>query len=113
MNRVSTHILDLMRGKPAAGVLVELEERDSSGNWRAVGSARTDDDGRCGQLLPGSDLQPGFYRLSFDTGHYFSAHKIAGLYPTITVTFEVRAGESQFHIPLLLSANGYTTYRGS
>jgi 5-hydroxyisourate hydrolase len=113
MNKVSTHILDLMRGKPAAGVLVQLEQRDSSGNWHAIGSGRTDDDGRCGQLLASSDLRPGFYRLSFDTGPYFSVQKIAGLYPTITVTFEVRAGESQFHIPLLLSANGYTTYRGS
>ena len=113
MNKVSTHILDLMQGTPAGGVLVELEERDSSGNWRAVGSARTDDDGRCAQLLPGNDLRPGFYRICFDTGAYFTAHKIASLYPTVTVTFEVRAGESQFHIPLLLSANGYTTYRGS
>ena len=113
MNKVSTHILDLMRGKPAGGVLVELEQRDSSGSWHAVGSARTDDDGRCAQLLPSSDLHAGFYRLSFDTGTYFSAHKIAGLYPMVTVTFEVRTGESQFHIPLLLSANGYTTYRGS
>jgi len=113
MNKVSTHILDLMRGKPAAGVSVELEQRDSLGNWRGVGSARTDDDGRCAQLLTQNDLHPGLYRLSFDTGPYFSAHKIAGLYPTVTVTFEVRAGESQFHIPLLLIANGYTTYRGS
>lgn len=113
MNKVSTHILDLMRGKPAGGVLVELARRDSSGDWRAVGSARTDDDGRCAQLLPSSDLHPGFYRLSFDTGSYFRTHKIDSLYPTVSITFEVRVGESQFHIPLLLSANGYTTYRGS
>ena len=113
MNKISTHVLDLMQGKPAGGVLAELERRDASGNWLAVGSARTDDDGRCAQLLPGDELHPGIYRLSFDTAAYFSDHKTAGLYPTVTITFEVRAGESQFHIPLLLSANGYTTYRGS
>jgi 5-hydroxyisourate hydrolase len=113
MSKVSTHILDLMRGKPAGGVLVELQRRDAADTWRAVSSARTDEDGRCAQLLPRDELHPGLYRLTFDIGPYFSAHKIAGLYPTITVTFEVRTGESQFHIPLLLSANGYTTYRGS
>ena len=113
MTRISTHVLDLMQGKPAAAILVELELKDAAGKWHTIGSARTDGDGRCAQLLTQEDLHPGLYRLSFDTGKYFSDHKIAGLYPTVSVNFEVRAGESQFHIPLLLSANGYTTYRGS
>ena len=73
----------------------------------------TDQDGRCGQLLPDGELPPGVYRLVFDTASYFDALKIDGLYPVVEVTFQVREGESQFHIPLLLSANGYTTYRGS
>jgi 5-hydroxyisourate hydrolase len=73
----------------------------------------TDQDGRCAQLLPGDELPPGVYRLSFDTASYFDAHQLAGLYPSVSVTFQVRDGESQFHIPLLLTANGYTTYRGS
>jgi 5-hydroxyisourate hydrolase len=59
------------------------------------------------------DLSPGWYRLSFDTATYFGAQKVQGLYPVVEVTFQVREGELQFHIPLLLSANGYTTYRGS
>jgi len=102
-----------MRGAPAIGVAVKLECLDSSGAWQVLGSGRTDADGRCAQLLPKDELRPGQYRLTFDTAAYFSTHKIVSLYPTVQVTFEVREGESQFHIPLLLSANGYTTYRGS
>ena len=113
MKRISTHILDLTRGKPASNVPVRLERQEAPGNWRLLTSARTDHDGRCGQLLPEGDFPPGLYRLAFDTGSYFDAQKIAGLYPVVEVTFQVREGESQFHIPLLLSANGYTTYRGS
>jgi 5-hydroxyisourate hydrolase len=113
MKKISTHILDLMRGAPANGVAVQLEHLDPSGTWDVLGSGRTDSDGRCAQLLQKDELQPGQYRLTFDTAAYFSTQKIVSLYPTVQVTFQVREGESQFHIPLLLSANGYTTYRGS
>ena len=113
MKRISTHILDLMHGQPAHDVPIRLEQQDASGNWRILNSVRTDQDGRCGQLLPDDQILPGLYRLSFDTASYFVAQKISGLYPVVEVTFQVREGESQFHIPLLLSANGYTTYRGS
>ena len=113
MTHLSTHVLDLARGMPAAGVPVRLEQRDTSGSWQPISSARTDNDGRCVQLLPAGESSPGFYRLVFDTGSYFRALNVAALYPVIEVTFEVREGESRFHIPLLLSPNGYTTYRGS
>ena len=114
MNRISTHVLDLARGKPAPGVPVRLDRREASGNWFAVTSARTDQDGRCAQLLPQETvLPPGIYRLTFDTATYFAGQKSDGLYPLVEITFQVRDGESQFHIPLLLSPNGYTTYRGS
>jgi len=112
MNRISTHILDVNRGKPANGVPVRLEKQDVSG-WRLLESAHTDQDGRCAQLLPDGEFPPGLYRLTFDTASYFDALQIVGLYPVVEITFQVRDGESQFHIPLLLSANGYTTYRGS
>ena len=112
MNRVSTHVLDVSRGKPATNVPVELQRRETGEEWRLLHSAITDQDGRCSQLLPG-DLSPGLYRLVFDTGHYFDEQEIVGLYPIVEITFQVREGESQFHIPLLLSAHGYTTYRGS
>ena len=113
MKRISTHVLDVSRGKPAAGVPVRLEKQDAPGHWLLLQSAITDLDGRCAQLLPGTELSPGQHRLVFNTAHYFDTQKIDGLYPVVEVTFQVRDGESQFHIPLLLSANGYTTYRGS
>lgn len=113
MKRISTHVLDLMRGRPANDIPVRLERQEAPGLWRMLQSMCTDQDGRCAQLLPDDQLQSGVYRLSFDTGSYFAAQQVAGLYPVIEVTFEVRDAESRFHIPLLLSANGYTTYRGS
>jgi 5-hydroxyisourate hydrolase len=113
MTRISTHVLDVSRGKPASDVPVRLERQQHPGNWQPLNAARTDQDGRCAQLLPTDKLPPGLYRLTFETAHYFEAQKTAGLYPVVEVTFHVREGESQFHIPLLLSAHGYTTYRGS
>jgi 5-hydroxyisourate hydrolase len=113
MNRISTHILDLMRGTPAKGVPVRLERQDASGSWQLLNSSHTDQNGRCAQLLPGGQLQSGVYKLLFDTAAYFGALQISALYPVVEVTFRVRDGESQFHIPLLLNANGYTTYRGT
>jgi 5-hydroxyisourate hydrolase len=113
MKRISTHILDLARGKPASGVAVQLEVQESAGIWRLLNSAITDHDGRCAQLLAGDELAAGLYRLRFDTGAYFAALRVESLYPAVEVTLRVREGESQFHIPLLLNANGYTTYRGT
>jgi 5-hydroxyisourate hydrolase len=113
MSRISTHILDIALGKPAADVPVRLERRDASG-WRELASARTDHDGRCTQLLPENEaLVHGVYRLNFDTASYFSARKVEGLYPLVEITFSIRDKEQSFHIPLLLSPNGYSTYRGS
>ncbi len=114
MTRVSTHVLDTSLGKPAKEVAVRLERHEGTGDWRMVRLARTDQDGRCADLVPaGENLSPGIYRLTFDTAGYFGAQEIQGLYPLVQVTFSVRDGETHFHIPLLLSPNGYTTYRGS
>ena len=114
MTCISTHVLDLVRGKPAMEVAVRLEKQDDAGAWRLLTSVRTDHEGRCPQLLPeGADLAAGVYRLIFETGSYFAAQKIDSLYPAVEVTFRVKDGESHFHIPLLLSPNGYTTYRGT
>jgi 5-hydroxyisourate hydrolase len=114
MNRISTHVLDTVKGKPASGVPVRLERQDSSGKWVPIGSAQTDQDGRCSQLLPdGAALAEGVYRLAFDTASYFAACGVDGLYPVVEIVFRVRNGETHFHIPLLLSPNGYTTYLGS
>ena len=114
MSRISTHILDLVQGRPAKDIAVRLERRGPSGEWQLLASARTDQDGRCAPLLDSPQpLGEDFYRLTFDTGSYFAAQKLESLYPFVQVTFSVRPGESHFHIPLLLSPNGYSTYRGS
>jgi 5-hydroxyisourate hydrolase len=114
MTRISIHVLDTTRGKPASDVPVRLERRENAGEWARLSSSRTDGDGRCAQLLPeGEPLRPGLYRLAFDTASYFLAQNVEGLYPIVEISFHVREGESHFHIPLLLSPHGYTTYRGS
>lgn len=114
MNRISTHVLDTARGKPAPAVLLRLDFREPNGAWRQLSSAQTDADGRCLNLLPEEkSLAEGFYRLTFDTAAYFGSQGVRGLYPFVEITFHARAGESHFHIPLLISPNGYTTYRGS
>jgi len=114
MSGISTHVLDTARGKPAARVPLRLHRQDSAGSWRQIGAGETDNDGRCAELLPHNErLREGVYRLTLDTAKYFAAQDIAGLYPVVEITFTTRAGETHFHIPLLLSPNGYTTYRGS
>jgi len=112
--RISTHILDIARGHPAEDVAVRLERHGATGGWQTLGSKRTDQDGRCAQLLPGNEaLSPGLYRLHFDTENYFLKQGVEGLYPFVEISFQVREGEQSFHIPLLLTPHGYTTYRGS
>src|ERR1700731_3929759 len=114
INRISTHVLDTALGKPAARVPVRLEHRKKDGRWTTLGSSSTDADGRCAQMLAESQsLAEGLYRLIFDTATYYAAQKVSGLYPVVEITFEVRQGEAHYHIPLLLSPHGYTTYRGS
>ncbi len=110
---ISSHILDTAKGKPAAHVPVELD-RDIDGEWTTLNALETDADGRVRSLLPeGTALEPGMYCARFATGLYYEREGITGLYPTVEITFTVRPGESHYHIPLLLTANGYTTYRGS
>ncbi len=114
MSRISTHVLDTTQGRPATDVMVRLERRESGGEWVQLKSARTDADGRCAQLLPEDELlRAGVYRLLFDTGSYHAGQNLQGFYPVVEINFQVRDGDSHFHIPLLLSPNGYTTYRGS
>lgn len=114
MNRISTHVLDLASGKPAQNVIVWLERRADSGEWNSIAASHTDADGRCPQLLPENiTLAPGVYRLNFDTAAYQRTQHSESLYPLIEVIFQVREGETRFHLPVLLSPNGYTTYRGS
>lgn len=110
---ISTHILDTAAGKPAAGIAVELD-RNTEGEWETLNAAETDTDGRVQFLLPeGEPMLPGLYCARFATGVYYQREGLNGLYPFVEITFIVSPGERHYHIPLLLTANGYTTYRGS
>ena len=109
MSAITTHVLDAVLGKPATGIAIRIEKETTSG-WIRLSESSTDHDGRCRDLCPdGSD---GAYRLIFAVGPYFEQLGRISIYPEITITFLVD-GEHQYHIPLLLSDNSYTTYRGS
>jgi 5-hydroxyisourate hydrolase len=111
---ITTHILDTSRGRPAPGVHVVLERRGPDGTWTRVGDGHTDADGRLPTLVPdGGGVVRGRYRLTFDTGRYFAALDVRAFYPDVTVTFEVADNGGHYHVPLLLSPFGYSTYRGS
>ncbi len=110
---ISTHILDTAAGKPATGIAVELD-RNTEGEWQTLNAAVTDADGRVKFLLPeGEPMLPGLYCARFATGVYYEREGLDGLYPFVEITFLVKPDERHYHIPLLLTANGYTTYRGS
>lgn len=114
MSGISTHILDTSTGRPATGVTLSLLRLQADNEWQTLTTAKTDNDGRCRQLLPeGTALIAGEYRVRFETAAYYEAHSLKGLYPFVEITFTVREGDEHIHIPLLLTANGYTTYRGS
>jgi 5-hydroxyisourate hydrolase len=113
MSQITTHVLDVSLGKPAAGVAVILEVAKADGTWEELSRGATDGDGRLRHLLAPGSLVPGIYRLLFDTRSYFDLRKITGLYPQVTVAFEVRDTTEHYHIPLLLGPYGYSTYRGS
>jgi 5-hydroxyisourate hydrolase len=103
LSSLSTHVLDTARGRPAAGIPVQL--LDASG--ARLDDGITDADGRIGEL--GGDLTPGAYTVRFEV----AAYQPDGFYPEVAVTFTVAEGESHYHVPLLLSPYGYSTYRGS
>jgi 5-hydroxyisourate hydrolase len=104
MTSLSTHVLDATSGRPAAGLAVRLEDADGGSR---IAEATTDADGRVGKLV--ADLEPGVYRLVFDTGAYFPQT----FYPQVVVTFRAEGPEQHYHVPLLLSPFAYSTYRGS
>jgi 5-hydroxyisourate hydrolase len=109
MSKITTHVLDVVLGKPANGIGVRLELQ-KDGRWTELARAETDKDGRCQNL--DVDAPEGLYRLIFETGEHLRRLGRASIYPEITITFRC-SGEAHYHLPLLLSDNGYTTYRGS
>ena len=115
LSAITTHVLDTSCGRPAAGVQVvlELQDGDARDRWEIVGRGETDADGRLRTLMPPGDAPPGVYRLIFETRKYFDTLSVQALYPQVVVVFEVAAGRAHYHVPLLLSPFGYSTYRGS
>ncbi len=114
--QLSTHILDISQGKPAPGVLVRLEKYDAAKKaWSQVAEKTTDAAGRIGDFLPTAGQKTpatGIYKLIFLTKPYFTARQQTSFYPYIEVVFELADG-AHYHVPITLSAFGYSTYRGS
>ena len=113
MSQITTHVLDTSKGKPAEGIAVTLEKSVSESNWEEIASGMTNTDGRVSDLLAdGETIEPGIYRIVFDTGSYFAKNGVKGFYPMVTIVFQTQDTE-HYHVPLLLNPYGYSTYRGS
>lgn len=108
---LSTHVLDTALGKPAAGIQVILYKLDGA-DGEEIASGTTDADGRIARGFGGT-LDPAWYELEFITGSYFTALGVNAFYDVITIRFEVDSSDEHYHVPLLLSPFGYSTYRGS
>jgi 5-hydroxyisourate hydrolase len=115
MSPITTHVLDTARGLPAMGVPVRLEWRKAPDRWDMIGRGTTNTDGRVADLLPVKfPLEKGLYRMVFDTGAYFGTVGVKDFfYPCVAVDFEIKDPKLHYHVPLLLSPFGYSTYRGS
>ena len=110
---ITTHVLDTAAGRPAAGVAVRLECKSEAGQWTRLAEGVTDADGRIMDLLAAGRLMIAVYRMTFATGEYFQATGTVGFYAEVSVVFEIRRPDEHYHVPLLLSPFGYSTYRGS
>ncbi|SRR5689334_14566702 len=109
---ITTHVLDLAQGGPAVGVTVICEMRQAS-EWTPVGRGTTDEKGRVVTLTEGWKVAPGTYRLTFDLNQYHRGQGVTPFFPEAKITFNVRDSDEHYHVPLLISPFGYSTYRGA
>ena len=110
---ITTHVLDTSTGCPAAAVTIVLQRQDT-GAWIDISRDVTNADGRGAALTPaGQALPAGTYRLTFAVGEYFARRGAASFYGTVTIEFVARDSGAHYHVPLLVSPYGYSTYRGS
>ncbi|MEP7264854.1 MAG: hydroxyisourate hydrolase [Bacteroidota bacterium] len=109
--RLTTHVLDTSIGKPASKVSILLERRGET-TWEKLAYGVTDDDGRMSELPAGIIQGKGSYRLTFETGAYFLSKEEISFYPQVIIEFYI-SEDSHYHVPLLISPYGYSTYRGS
>ena len=111
---ITTHVLDMTSGRPAAGIPVVLERKTHTAGWQIIADGMTNMDGRVNDLLQTSDVfLPGHYRLVFETGPFFLVQERDHFFPQVTISFTVKDPAQHYHIPLLLSPFGFSTYRGS
>ncbi|PSN54567.1 hypothetical protein C0J52_07103 [Blattella germanica] len=109
---LSTHVLDTAKGNPVAGLPVSLYKL-IDGRWTSISEGITNPDGRYNSFIQRPDFTAGRYKLHFDVDRYFELRKLDSLYPFIEIVFDVKSPQDHYHVPLLLSPFGYTTYRGS
>ncbi len=115
-NPLSVHVLDLQTGQPSPGIQVDLERRGERGEWLPLGSGVTDAQGRIRALVPASALSQwavGDYRVIFRTGDFYARQRQSSFFPEIPVVFRVESAQQHYHVPLLLSLYGFSTYRGN
>jgi 5-hydroxyisourate hydrolase len=114
VSAITTHVLDTSKGRPAKGVSVLLEFQSADGTWLELARGATNDDGRVADLLPkDKEIVGGIYRITFNTGRYYSDNQTSGFYPLVPIIFEIKDSKQHYHVPLLLNPFGYSTYRGS
>ncbi|KPQ29320.1 MAG: hydroxyisourate hydrolase [Marinobacter excellens HL-55] len=112
-NPLSVHVLNIENGLPSPDVTVTLERKES-GQWVELNQAVTNEQGRIGELYPdGESLVEGTYRVVFATGDWFAEHNTSTFFPEIPVVFTMDAALDHYHVPLLLSPYGFSTYRGN
>jgi 5-hydroxyisourate hydrolase len=111
---ITSHVLDLSLGQPAKNMPVRLEVHRADRGWVKLAERRTDAQGRVQDFIAeGAALDAGHYRLTFETFEYFRARGEAAFFPEVQIVFDIRDPAQHYHVPLLLSAYGYSTYRGS
>ena len=113
MSPITTHVLDTARGQPAEGLTIVLDRQGPDGAWTELARGVTNRDGRVADLLAPGALHAGLHRVTFHTAAYFERLGVAGFYPRVEVVVDIRDPRQHYHIPLLLSPYGYSTYRGS
>lgn len=115
MAKLTTHVLDLAHGRPGSGIMVDLYQVESEG-LRLIGSASTNEDGRVNEFSYES-IDPGIYQLKFRAAEYFRSLNVRQAEPEflndVVIQFGIAQRDEHYHVPLLLSVYGYSTYRGS